>query len=557
MPEDQLSPEITVRVALSPPLDGITATSELRDLLRERLSRGVTELLQSLGLPGRPRIELMDSVASSLRFPLTVSVHDRKCRYPAELVDRVYRVVTAEPYGAASGPEDLESWLATPPREQDLVEFVSLTCLEAMSERASVLLSPAQALAYVAGLPDGFTPPDEQWLVSVLGRVLDLGLSVADRAIVSWILAKGQVAERSWEEVAEDLIAGLQTGVIDIRLPLEDLKGMTTGDTAAEHTQFPLLRDTLFYEFGLRYPEFRFVTANDLRPGTVAFTINNLTTVAGAGVRPDHVLANETPEQLRVRGIEGRPALTPSGAAGSNVAALHRGALEGAGLKVWGAVDYVVRCLSATLRRRRACFVHRGTAEEMLEQLEQAFPSLVRLVRSKFSIDRVVCVLRELVAEQVSVRKLKLILECMLDCDGIPADPTAYDIFDDRLPVGNAGAANLTSFVRSGMKSYLSDRYAPGRKVSVYLLAPEIEQRVSAQRDSRAFADDTILAAVRRGIDFNEVSGRMPVVLTTPEVRPLFRKLIVDEYPWLPVLAYPELLPDLNILPIGRISLEA
>ena len=435
-----------------------------------------------------------------------------------------------------------------------MAEFVTLTCGEACKARASVLLSSEQAAAYAASLP-GFTPPDESWLGAVLAKVLDLRFPLADVATVSGILAQSAAQARTAVEAAEDLAASLQSGAIEIRLPEEYLRGITTAEPSAGYEQFALLRDGLFYELGLHYPEFRFVTDEGLRPASVAFRINNVTTLPWAGLQPDELLVNDAPDRLRLLGIEGREAVSPAGsAAGSIASAKDRGALQAAGLTVWDALGYVGLCLAQILRGRSVCFVHRGSVETMLEQLAQAFPALVNAARGKYRVEQITGVLRDLAAEGVSVRNLRLILENLLDYDRIPADSSGHIIFDDRLVSRNAGATGLTSFVRTGMKSYLSYKYAPARTLPVYLLGSEIEKAIAGGKGAPAMEEEALLATMRRGIHIPDPSTP-PVLLTTAEMRPVVREMISAEFPWLSVVAFEELLLDLNVQPLGRLTL--
>ena len=368
------------------------------------------------------------------------------------------------------------------------------------------------------------------------------------------VLAQSVAQARTAGDAAEDLAAALQSGAIEIRMPEEYLRGITTAEPFAGYEQFGLLRDGLFFELGLHYPEFRFVTDEGLRQASVAFRINNVTTLPWAGLRPEELLVNEAPDRLRLLDIEGRAAVSPTGIACSIASIKDRGALEAARLTVWDALGYVGLCLAQILRGRSVCFVHRGSVETMLEQLSQAFPALVAAARGRYRVEEITGVLRDLAAEGVSVRNLRLILENLLDYDRIPADGSGYIVFDDRLVSRSTGAASLTSFVRTGLKSYLSYKFAPARNLPVYLLGSEIEKAISGGEGAPAMEEEALLATMRRGIHIPDASTP-PVLLTTTEMRPVVREMISAEFPWLSVVAFEELLLDLNVQPLGRFTL--
>ncbi len=190
----------------------------------------------------------------------------------------------------------------------------------------------------------------------------------------------------------------------------------------------------------------------------------------------------------------------------------------------------------------------------MLEQLSQVYPALVAAARGRYRMEEITGVLRDLAAEGVSVRNLRLILETLLDYDRIPADASGYIVFDDRLVSRSTGAASLTSFVRTGLKSYLSSKYAPARNLQVYILGSEIEKAISGGEGAAAMEDEALLATMRREILIPDASTP-PVLLTTTEMRPVVRQMISAEYPWLSVVAIEELLLDLNVEPLGRLTL--
>ena len=542
-------PEVPAAVTLSAPLYNAAVEG-----LREAVTADLEELLRSLGLPGRPEVQISQAAEGASPFPVALAVHGRKCRYSIDLLKRVASYLTGEPVGPGGTVEKLTNWLAAPDGRPYLPEFVTLTCVEACKARASVLLSPAQAAAYAASLP-GFTPPDESWLAAVLAKVLDLRFPLTDLTTVASILAQSAAQARTAGDAAEDLAAALQSGVIEIRLPGEYLRGITTAEPSAGYEQFGLLRDGLFYELGLRYPDFRFVTDEGLRQASVAFRINNVTTLPWAGLRPDELLVNDAPDRLRLLGIEGRAAVSPAGGVACSIASIRdRSALEAARLTVWDALGYVGLCLAQILRGRSGCFVHRGSVETMLEQLSQVFPALVAAARGRYRMEEITGVLRDLAAEGVSVRNLRLILETLLDYDRIPADASGYIVFDDRLVSRSTGAASLTSFVRTGLKSYLSSKYAPARNLQVYILGSEIEKAISGGEGAAAMEDEALLATMRREILIPDASTP-PVLLTTTEMRPVVRQMISAEYPWLSVVAIEELLLDLNVEPLGRLTL--
>lgn len=567
----------------------------LAETLRQKIGRGIAEVLDTLGIPGEPVVQiapLAKNTVSTGQF-MRVLIHDQLCRYADELLQRVYSYVHGVPLGSETKPVQILAWLRelsnfqteiTEPNQKSLIEFLSLTCLEIIKRQPAVLFGPAQLRAYQSSLPTlvdesdlqpSLWPPDQSWLLSILTHVLNLHISIADKPTVAEVLKEGLSRGRSREDIVEDLIVALRPEVIEIQLPPAYLHQITTRDTGKAYDQFTLMRDGLFYELGLRYPTFTFVAKETIKPHCFAFQINHLTSLPWASLQPDQCLVNDTPSRIEeLLGIQSTTAINPTNAnVCSLISSSARPEAEAAGLTTWNAMEYLILCFSTTLRENSALLVHRQAVQGQLVQLEQAFPALIKAAQSKVSLDQITRVLRALIAEEISVRNLRVILEWIVDYDYIITDPSQYIIFDDRLPVHQEpdkawliNAVHLTSFVRSGMKRYISHKYTQGQStLIVYLLDPDIERILAEYRTLEASEQDSlyldvetcdkILEAIRAEIATLPPTSITPVLLTTIEVRPALRQIIAPEFPRLPVLAYQELSPDLNIQPLARISL--
>jgi type III secretion protein V len=176
-------------------------------------------------------------------------------------------------------------------------------------------------------------------------------------------------------------------------------------------------------------------------------------------------------------------------------------------------------------------------------------------------------VLRALVAEEVSIRNLRLILEKVLDYDYVLADDLAQIVFDERLTAPTVpdaawldDPANLAAFVRTGLKHYLSHKHTKGQNaLLVNLLDLKLEQALAAHQKGEVPLDerqrDRILDGVRAEQGDRYQLASPPALLTTASARTALREVVALEFPHVPVLAYQELSPDLNIQPLARIRL--
>ena len=102
-------PEVAAVVTLSAPLYNAAVEG-----LREAVTAGLEELLRSLGLPGRPEVQISQAADASSPFPVALAVHGRKCRYSMELLQRVESYLTGEPVSPMFTVEKLTNWLTVP-----------------------------------------------------------------------------------------------------------------------------------------------------------------------------------------------------------------------------------------------------------------------------------------------------------------------------------------------------------------------------------------------------------------------------------------------------------
>ena len=336
---------------------------------------------------------------------------------------------------------------------------------------------------------------------------------------------------------------------LEVAADLVPLVDDTTGSNFLNEL-IPMMRDGLFYELGVRYPGLR-VRGNDgdMPPGSYIIMVNEIPLVMGT-VDQNKCLVNDTPDRLRLLGIQAETAQNPAnGNTCGWISTEQRQIAEDAGLTTWDAPGYIVLHLSAVLRKNASEFVGIQEVQNMLEQLEQAFPALVKEVVPKaVSPFQLTDILRRLVEEEISVRDLRNILQALAEWGPVENDTVM-----------------LTEYVRAALKRYISHKYTRGQStLIVYLLDPQIEETVrsSVQHTSSGSylalepeITQEILAAVRNEVGNLPPSAQQPVVLTTMEIRRYFRKLVELEFPQLAVLSYQELSPEMNIQPIARISL--
>jgi len=311
----------------------------------------------------------------------------------------------------------------------------------------------------------------------------------------------------------------------------------------------PFMRDGLFVELGARYPGVRARGNPGLPPGAYQIQINEVPVVTGQATL-GHILVNDTVDRLRLMNVEGFEAINPATRQPAAwVPEDRKEMLEAAGLTTWDVPGYIILHLAAVLRRYAREFVGVQEVQTMLDQLEKAFPAIVKEVVPKVvTVLKLTDILGRLVEEEISIRDLRGILQALAEQGQTEAD-----------------SVMLTEHVRAAQKRYVSNKYARGTgTLVVYLLDPQIEEAIrgSIKRTSAgthlALEPDIaqeIVQAVKNECGHLPPTAQRPVILTAMDIRRYVRKLLEYEFnPPFSVVSYQELSPELNIQPVARIS---
>ncbi len=311
----------------------------------------------------------------------------------------------------------------------------------------------------------------------------------------------------------------------------------------------PFMRDGLFVELGVRFPGVRARGSPGLPPGAYQIQINEVPVVTGQATL-GHILVNDTVDRLKLMNIEGFEAVNPATRQPAAwVPEQNKDMLEAAGLTTWDVPGYIILHTASVLRRQAREFVGVQEVQSMLDQLEKAFPAIVKEVVPKVvNVLKLTDILGRLVEEEISIRDLRGILQAIAEHGQTEAD-----------------SVMLTEHVRSSQKRYVSHKYARGTNtLIVYLLDPQIEEaiRSSIKRTSAgthlALEPDIaqeIVQAVKNECGHLPPTAQRPVILTSMDIRRYVRKLLEYEFnPPFSVVSYQELSPELNIQPVARIS---
>jgi hypothetical protein len=558
---DVASPEHFFTLRFGPELADVCTPPATAAQLTTSAEHELALLLRRLGIPAAPVVTLE---ANPLGTGLQLLVEGVPLPVPAAEVRRLEQL-----HGGS-----------------DPVRFCTALVARAAEANAAALLGERQSQSWIerALLAHPEAEPIARYAEctrTVLRAQLAQGIPLTDSATICRYLGEGLKSRRRTAAIAESLIARLQPPTLDIDLEpayaRRLLPGFADSPVPAEHCPEPvrqrcdMLRDGLFYELGVRIPPIRFVPDDTLPAGTFRVRSGAVGGVPWPGLEPGRALVSVQPDMLALHGIDAELTSFPANdAPAALIAASDVGTLTALGLATWDPVGHMVLAAARDLRGNAGALLDIDAVESSLAQLEAAFPELVYAALEKISATDLTRVLRRLLASDVSIRNLRSILERLLAYSCVPVDHRREIPFDPRLPIDCRldplhpadQVDRYTEFVRSGLQLWLSHR-SPGEAgtVLVQLLDPEsVEKPILdelAYRQAYGLGrplGSARLQQLRAAIRPIAEQGNA-AILTVPQVASFLRAELRTEFPQLPVLSYQELAWDVNVQPLGRISI--
>lgn len=500
------------------------------------------ELLDALGLVGKPVFRV---IAGNTQRAVRLRVHGVMQPYPPELLRRAWDA--SAPSGLTSlpgskevnGPSGfpdawLRAYLGEGPSDEDLLgRFLAELVLDVARTHPGCLIGRAQASAVASAWQQGAGAvhplPDDE-LELLLRRLVELGVSVHDRSTLGQVVGECQRSGQHVADAVEVAFARLRPRQLAVLMHPVDLQELVTqksltgpvpGDHHAIKTPFRLdlrkLEESIYFELGLRLPQLVLTPSQDVPQGTTAVKLN-------------HLLGRPVRSQPRD----------------------------------------VVGVIQAEVLRSASRLLSVEEVEYELYQLyDKAFPQLVGAALTQISLVELTRVLRGLLAERVSIRDLRALLERLMQYATVPANPTRYVVLDQRIAEDDAAGLATTdrwlsylAFARagSGLRNYLSYRYTDVQdRLHAMLLDREFEEsliqtlagpRVSHNGERRRHEQqcEAIRQKIWTALDQVGELAATPVVLTNTSLgRQALREAVASELPDLPIMARIEIRPEIRV----------
>lgn len=312
---------------------------------------------------------------------------------------------------------------------------------------------------------------------------------------------------------------------------------------------FDVVRQSINQDIGIPLPRVMVECSDELGGGNYLIQVNE-TTVGKGHVREGGHLVLCVPDVLKESGIsfeQEEPVL----GRGPSIWIEEDDApgIQDQGIETLDTLAVISRHCGFCIRRSAEEFLGIHETSSILLALEEKMPGLVKEVQRVLPLAKTNEILKRLVSEDISIRNIKTIMESLVDWGQKEKDSIL-----------------LTEYVRSSLRRFISDRYSDESAVlQTFILSPEAEDVIrNAIRQTSAGSylalDPDMSKKLSRLIENAIVGGQLangkyPVLLTSMDVRRYVKKLVEPDLPDQIVLSFQELVQDIKIQTLGRISI--
>lgn len=222
------------------------------------------------------------------------------------------------------------------------------------------------------------------------------------------------------------------------------------------------------------------------------------------------------------------------------------------GFTVVESATVLITHLTEILRRNADKLLTRQDVKQLLDNLKTESPALIdEVTPENLPLSFVQKVLQNLLKEGIPIRDLPIIIESLLEYYKVTKN---VDV--------------LTEYVRHNLSETIKHLYQDNNGVVHCIsLNPEIEQMISnvLQTNVQATSMQTlglsleaikaIQTALSKAVDEVTLSGYIPIVICSAQIRPYFYRMIRTQFPMISVISYTELPPDTEIDIVTTVSI--
>ncbi|WP_299729771.1 type III secretion system export apparatus subunit SctV [uncultured Endozoicomonas sp.] len=319
-------------------------------------------------------------------------------------------------------------------------------------------------------------------------------------------------------------------------------------NTTSLNEELLKVRKSLYMDLGVPFPGIHLRFNDSMEENTYTILLQEVP-VASGHFKPGYLFIRESDDHLDMLKIpyEVGDAFLPS-LDSLWVAESQRDKLERNNVNFMDSPKIMTYHLAHVLKKYAEDFVGIQEARYLLEKMESSFGELIKEVQRLLPVNKITEIFQRLVSEDISIRNLRSILQSLV-------------VWGHK----EKEVVQLTEYVRSSLKRYISYKYSNGKNMlPVYLLDQDVEDTIrSGIRQTSAgsyLALDPSTSAqfvenVKNSVGKIGHLEHKPVLITSMDIRRYVRKLLELEIYDLAVLSHQELTEEITVQPLGRISL--
>ena len=343
----------------------------------------------------------------------------------------------------------------------------------------------------------------------------------------------------------ENIVSLLQVDPMELEIGYSLIPLVDTGQGGDLLERIVMIRRQCALELGLVVPTIRIRDNIQIKPNAYIIKLKGIE-IAKGELLLDHFLAmNSGTVFEEVPGIEtiepafGLPALW--------ITEQQREQAELNGYTVVDAVSVLATHLTEVIKAHADEILGRKETQDLVDNLKKTNETLVDEVMSQMpSVGEIQKVLANLLRERISIRDMSTIFEVLADYARATKDT---DI--------------LTEYVRHAMARQITQQNLQNNTIPCVTLDPALENRIAGavQRTDRgsyvSLDPDTmqkLLTVLNTELTKLTNMGYQPIVLTSPAVRPYFRKLVERSIEGIIVLSHAEIEQSVELQILGVVK---
>ena len=308
------------------------------------------------------------------------------------------------------------------------------------------------------------------------------------------------------------------------------------------------VRKALYMDLGVPFPGIHLRFNENIKENSYAILLQEVP-VAEGRFKPGYLFVRETKDHLDMLGIEYETdeEFLP-GLDSLWVKEALKPKLEEQSIQYMDSSRIMTFHLSHVLKKYSEDFIGIQETRYLLEKMEGSFGELIKEAQRLLPVNKITEIFQRLVAEDISIRNLRNILQSLV-------------VWGHK----EKEVIQLTEYVRSSLKRYISYKYSNGRNtLPVYLLDQEVEDTIrNGIRQTSAgsylaldpMTTSKFVESTKKAVGKISHLEHKPVLITAMDIRRYVRKLIEQELYELAVLSHQELTEEIIVQPLGRITL--